>query len=191
MRIDLNLDIDPGTPEMLTATNSITDHVEVEWQVRIGEVVVQRGDLLDEANEFAVNQGVLPVQRTSGGQYYVTLPQIFVRDDLNVWIRLRDKAGSPRVSTWLEKTQGLTIPQSATSMVTMNMTLVNGNAVLDEDDNEQTVNILDYLAVSEAYEKQYGQSGFNQAADFDRDGEITILDYLKISQNFEKTGDFQ
>jgi hypothetical protein len=75
----------------------------------------------------------------------------------------------------------------------LNVPLLNGD--IDGDDS---VSIIDYLALSEAFEKTssdpdwavVGASGTRpRDADLDGDASVSILDYLILSGNYELTGD--
>jgi hypothetical protein len=51
------------------------------------------------------------------------------------------------------------------------------------------VSILDYLELSNAYDTQVGDPGYNSNADLDEDGFVSVLDYLIVSSRFETNGD--
>jgi hypothetical protein len=66
----------------------------------------------------------------------------------------------------------------------VNRTFINGD--IDGDDE---ISILDYLALSAAYETASGQPGYSADADLDGDGEVSILDYLILSRNYGLAGE--
>jgi hypothetical protein len=82
---------------------------------------------------------------------------------------------------WLSKKQD--VDTSAANVTAITVSLKNGD--LDGDDE---ISILDYLALSAAYESIPTSPDWNPTADLDKDLEVTILDYLLLSANFGLTG---
>lgn len=66
----------------------------------------------------------------------------------------------------------------------VNVSLRNGDV---DDDN--TVSIFDYIALSDSFEKSEGDSGYDARADLDGDTTVSIFDYIILSDNFEASGD--
>lgn len=106
-------------------------------------------------------------------------------------VRLRLVSGPlGRPDGWLNRVVTADLSASSQSKsVSFTPGDANGNGEID---------VLDYLSLTEHYEKNETQSGWNtldsrnispQMVDFDDDGEVSILDYIAFSTNYEKEGD--
>jgi hypothetical protein len=88
---------------------------------------------------------------------------------------------SVKLSHWLSS-QHVNVDLSTADQV-RTFTMVNGD--IDTDDE---VSILDYIALSTAFESTATSSNWDVRADLDGDGEVSILDYLILSSNFGQAG---
>lgn len=64
------------------------------------------------------------------------------------------------------------------------ISLINGDANADN-----TVDLLDYFALSDSYNLSVGDAGFNANADFNGDTSVDLLDYFILSDNYLLDGD--
>lgn len=59
-----------------------------------------------------------------------------------------------------------------------------------DTDLDNVVTIFDYIRISDAFDKSYGDAGYDYYADIDEDGVISIFDYILMSDHFDEAGDF-
>lgn len=63
------------------------------------------------------------------------------------------------------------------------------NLIPGDVDGDNAVTVFDYDALSAAFDRSTGDTGFNLAADLDGDGTVTVFDYDLLSANFDRVGD--
>jgi uncharacterized protein YuzB (UPF0349 family) len=63
--------------------------------------------------------------------------------------------------------------------------VLNGDATTDDN----SVDLLDYFALSDSYNLVLGDAGFNSMADLNGDESVDLLDYFILSDNYNLTGD--
>ena len=85
-------------------------------------------------------------------------------------------------SKWLRKDTPISTLNG--SVAGLNISLLGGDL---NDDNK--INIFDYLVLSNAYNSVPGDANWNPNADIDCNGRVNIFDYLILSQNYQKQGD--
>jgi hypothetical protein len=94
-----------------------------------------------------------------------------------------------RVTGFLGVRSKLQVPFEST--ITWNPVFLAGDVDGDDD-----ISILDYIQLSNAFERNSSQPGWNDSSgsnyppaysDFDRDGEVSILDYLLLSKNYGRS----
>jgi len=86
-------------------------------------------------------------------------------------------------SHWLRKVVGsVTLAPGVTNSVSTS--LINGDV-----DGDNSVTIFDYIELSDKFDLNLGDPGFNENADLDGDGAITIFDYIVLSDTFDQFGD--
>jgi hypothetical protein len=69
------------------------------------------------------------------------------------------------------------------SIVTVDLTMVGGDA-----NGDDSVDLLDYFALSDSYNLSTGDAGFDAGADFNRDGSVDLLDYFILSDSYNVSG---
>lgn len=69
------------------------------------------------------------------------------------------------------------------SIVTLAVTMVGGDA-----NGDDSVDLLDYFALSDSYNLSTGDAGFDAGADFNRDGSVDLLDYFILSDSYNVSG---
>ncbi len=58
-----------------------------------------------------------------------------------------------------------------------------------DGNNDNVVSIIDFSILSNTFEKQEGDAGYDGRADFNCDGAISIVDFSILSAGFESVGD--
>jgi hypothetical protein len=125
-------------------------------------VVDANGNIVDTTNGFVNSAGNLTVttKATSGSH------KVYVR-----------------TSHWLQKASA-TFTANGTSVTLPALVLPNGDS-----NGDNSVDLLDYFALSDSYNLATGDAGFNANADFNEDGSVDLLDYFILSDNYNLAGD--
>lgn len=103
-------------------------------------------------------------------------------------------------NTWFEAKRIVVVPALQTTWKTKSFNVnLNpnantnlGNIVLQGGDanGDQAVDLLDYFALSDAYNTVPGDSAWDAFADFNEDGSVDLLDYFLLSDNYNTEGDW-
>lgn len=67
----------------------------------------------------------------------------------------------------------------------VNIDILNGDA-----NDDQSVDLLDYFALSDSYNLVLGDPNYNAGADFNGDDSVDLLDYFVLSDSYNLSGDF-
>jgi len=128
--------------------------------------VVELADLSDNVVETA------PLVLDGAGNFSITTR---LRGNHKVFVK---------PSHWLRKLCG-------TVNLTKNPSAVGTHIVLNGDitTDDNSVDLLDYFALSDSYNLVLGDSGFNSMADLNGDDSVDLLDYFILSDNYNLVGD--
>jgi uncharacterized lipoprotein YddW (UPF0748 family) len=113
----------------------------------------------------------VPVTADSAGRVLIPVPSSNATYDISL-----------KPTHWLRRT--INVAFNGNDIGSLSFNLLNGDV-----DGDNTVSILDYLELSNAYDTQVGDPGYNSNADLDEDGFVSVLDYLIVSSRFETNGD--
>lgn len=163
--------LEARTGSLLFAPTTITGTIDFGPSGYLGPVntvtgTVEITDLADTVVE------TYPLVLNAAGNYSVST-------------RLR---GSHKVfvkpSHWLRKLCGtVTLTKDASSVGTD--IVLNGDITTDDN----SVDLLDYFALSDSYNLVLGDAGFNNMADLNGDDSVDLLDYFILSDNYNLFGD--
>ena len=111
----------------------------------------------------------------------------FVNFAGNLTVTTKAVSGSHKVYVrtghWLQKASASFVANGA-SVTLPTVTLPNGDA-----NGDNSIDLLDYFALSDSYNLSTGDAGFDANADFNEDGSVDLLDYFILSDNYNLAGD--
>ncbi len=91
--------------------------------------------------------------------------------------RIRPLQTGSQLPTFLAQSVSASLPRTGT--VSIPVVIVNGDA-----NQDNSVDLLDYFALSDSYALSTGDVGINPAADFNKDESVDLLDYFILSDGY-------